>query len=486
MRKIARDISEKAVDAALDASEKAATSITNKSSETYQKIADDQKPLSTDNWFVRTAEICEELSDAIMGSSGWTNRLVTTASSKLGATAVPASLFSVAALVGTASTGTAISTLSGAAYTSAALAWLGGSVAIGTLIVGTAGVAGMVAAPFLVKPISKKYLTGKARNPDELSEPERVLVDACAALSLGLKQAAKEGASLDKEQAIVLHSDVLRPLLNKSTDVLVVSQDYPILRRKKFNAAFCKLGLSEGLAKKIASNREPIAVGLGSALILNLLSDGEHQFSDAELDVLGAIRRSSEAMCSATNEEIALHVQAMTPEQLLGFKNNVKGIAHELQYARLENNDGDLYHVELFDATNHAGADIKLINIETGEVQELQLKATSYATYVEDHFVKYPNIDVLPTSEVSDELGMESTGISNAELSSNIDSTLDAIDVESDLDIAESMAIAGLVTMARNVNVILTSGSDRQGERRQLVQNGIKAGLVAGITELVI
>jgi hypothetical protein len=114
---------------------------------------------------------------------------------------------------------------------------------------------------------------------------------------------------------------------------------------------------------------------------LNLLSEGEHTFSEAELDVLEAIRRSSGEMSGATNEEIAAHVQSMTPEQLLGFKNNIKGIAHEVQYARLENNDGDLFQVELFDATNHAGADIKIIHTETGEVQELQLKATSYGKH---------------------------------------------------------------------------------------------------------
>lgn len=51
------------------------------------------------------------------------------------------------------------------------------------------GVAGMVAAPFHLKPLSDKYLTGKARDPSELSDAETDLVNACCALALGLKEA---------------------------------------------------------------------------------------------------------------------------------------------------------------------------------------------------------------------------------------------------------------------------------------------------------
>ena len=476
----------KVINEIIDVSDQTVNSLKNQSSEMLQKMADDQKPLSEDNWFLRTAETCEALSDAVIGNSGWTNKIISVASSKLGATAVPASLFSVAALVGTASTGTAISTLSGAAYTSAALAWIGGSVAIGTMVVATAGVASMVAAPLLVKPLSKKYLTGTSRELSELSEAESGLVNACCALALGLRQAAKEGASFDKKQALALHNDALKPLLDKSADVMWTFQRSPMLQRRNFNKAFADLALSKGFAKDHLSKSEPIAIGLGTALVLNLLSEGPHDFSIPELDVLDAIRRSSGDMNGATNAEIATHVQSMTPQQIIGFKNNVKGIAHELQYARLENNDGDMFQVELFDATNHAGADIKLINTETGEIQELQLKATSYAKYVEDHFEKYPDIGVLTTSEVSLEMGSESTGISNEQLSEDVDSVLDKIKPHQDVEIAESMVIAGLVTLARNVNVILTSDPKQEDKHTLLVQNGIKAGLVAGVAELVI
>ncbi|PLW77769.1 hypothetical protein [Cohaesibacter celericrescens] len=505
MGRIARDISGKAVDAALDASEKALDTAKSKSAESIHQFAENQKPLSAENWFERTAEACESMSDAIMGSSGWTNKLVSVASSKLGAMAAPASLVSVAALVGTASTGTAIGTLSGAASTSAALAWLGGSVAMGTAIVTTAGVGGMIAAPLLVKPLSEKYLTGQARNPNELSRTEHDLVNACCALAIGLREAAKDGDLLNSRKATALLNDALKPLIDKSADILWTSRQWPLLQRRKFNNAYLLLGQSKGFANDLTANREPIVVGFATSLILNLLSEGERSFSEEELDVLEAIRRSGTALNGANNDEIAIHVQDMdpeellefkekievhirdmTPEQLQGFRNNIKGITHELRYAREENSDGDMFEVELFEATNHPGADIKLINIETGEIRELQLKATSYGKYVEEHFAKYPDIDVLATTEVSEALDVETTGISNEQLSADIGSTMEELASTDSIEITDSMAIAGLVTLARNVNIILTSDPEKKAKRSALVSQSIKAGLVAGIAELVV
>lgn len=446
-----------------------------------------QKPLSIDNWHERTANACENLADAIMHEAGWTNKIVKVASAKLGALAAPAAIYSVAALVGTASTGTAISSLSGAAFTSSALAWVGGSVAMGTVVVGTASVGGLLIAPMLMKLISEKHLLGKARKAEDLSKVEKDVVDSCCALALGLRQTGKEGgAALSEKHASVLHNYVLCPLLEKAADVLWISNNWPISPRRQFDRAFAALGQSKGFANHISARLEPIVVGLGAYVVLNLLSEGELCFSDVEQDVLDAIRRSSHELNGATNEEIAAHVQAMSPQQLVGFKNNIKGIAHEIQYARAENSDGDEYIVELFEETNHSGADIRLINTLTGDVQELQLKATAYGAYVESHFERYPEIALLATSEVAQELGVDSTGIANETLEQDMENTLSELNAGSDPAVLDSMAFAGLVMLARNVNIILTSGADQGAQRKRMVADGAKASLVAGIAELFI
>ncbi|MDP2492579.1 hypothetical protein Q8W25_01070 [Shimia thalassica] len=452
----------------------------------FEEYLDSQKPLDDTNWFGRAAQACEQLSDCVVNESGWTNKAVSVASGKLAGAAVPVSFFSVAALAGTASTGTAIGSLSGAAFTSSALAWIGGGVAMGTLVVGGAAIAGAVAAPFAVKPLANKYFLGQTRKLDELSQAEKQLVDACSALAIGLRQAEKGELKLTAKEAAALNEDALAPLVEKASEVLLVSQDWPIMQRRWYRNAFTELSFVRGFAKQTSSLNEPLMVGVGSALIFNLLSDGPHEFTLAEQDILDAIRRSSNELSEMTNEEIAEHVQTFSPAQLQGFKNNVKGIAHELQFARAENNDGDEFRVELFEATNHPGADVQIINMETGEIREFQLKATSYGAYVEAHFEKYEDTPVMTTSEVAEEHGFASTEISNEQLSRDFDSTTEKLSSDAEPEILDTVAFAGIVSLARNVRVLLSGEAMSEEARKAAVKRSMQAGLIAGLTELII
>lgn len=482
LAKIARNVSSNAVDQA----KRGSIALTDWSKDQFEDYQDRQKPLDDDNWFERTANVCEQLSDAVVRENGWTNKAVSIASSKLIGATVPASFFSIAALVGTASTGTAIGSLSGAAFTSSALAWIGGSVAMGTLVVSGAAIAGAVAAPFAIKPIANKYFLGKTRKLEDLSGPEKQLVDACSALALGLRQAEKGDLSLSARDASELDDQALRPLAEKASDVLWISRDWPIVQRRAFRNAFTELCFSRGFAKQASASAEPVLIGVGTALVFNLLSEGEHTFTAAEQDILDAIRRSSANLSEMSNEEIAEYVQLFSPAQLQGFKNNVKGIAHELQYARIENSDGDEFRVELFEATNHPGADVKIINVETGEIRDFQLKATSYGSYVETHFERYGETPVMTTSEVAEKYGFHSTGVSNVQLSEDFDRTTEMLATDAEPDVLDSMAIAGLVSLARNVRLLLDDGSLSKEARTDAVKRSMQAGLVAGITELLI
>ncbi|WP_108839450.1 hypothetical protein [Tateyamaria sp. Alg231-49] len=452
----------------------------------FEEYLDSQKPLDDTNWFGRAADACEHLSDCVVNESGWTKKVATVATSKLAGAAVPASLFSVAALVGTASNGTAIASLGGAAFTSSALAWIGGSVAMGTLVVGGAAVAGAVAAPFAIKPLANKYLLGPTRHIDDLSQSEKQLVDACSALALGLRQAERGELALSAKEAAALNEDALAPLVEKASEVLLVSQEWPIMQRRWFRNAFTELSFVRGFAKHTSTLTEPLIVGVGSALIFNLLSEGPHEFALAEQDMLDAIRRSSNELSEMTNEQIAEHVQAFSPAQLQGFKNNVKGIAHELQFARAENSDGDEFRVELFEATNHPGADVQIINTETSEIREFQLKATSYGAYVEAHFEKYEDTPAMVTSEVAEKHGFASTEISNEQLSHDFDSATEKLTSGAEPEILDTVAFAGIVSLARNVRVLLNGDAMSEEARKTAVKRSMQAGLIAGITELIV
>ena len=143
---------------------------------------------------------------------------------------------------------------------------------------------------------------------------------------------------------------------------------------------------------------------------------------------------------------------------------------------------------ELFDEYNHPGADIKLINTETGEVNEFQLKATNYLSYIKEHNKKYKDIDVLATEEVAaDAPDIGSTGFSNKDLREEVKDTLDK--VEGPFIVSEvfsSMTVAAMITLAKKVRQILKGEQMKDDEKSKLVQEVSVAAGVAGVISLLI
>lgn len=119
--------------------------------------------------------------------------------------------------------------------------------------------------------------------------------------------------------------------------------------------------------------------------------------TDQEL-VLDALRRSKTSLSQATDHELGAYVRGMDPDQLRGVASNVKGIFHEFLVAQAENLDGDEVTAQLFDATNHPGADIEFW-IEDSVIHEVQLKAVQDPSAIVEHFARYPDTDVMVTSE---------------------------------------------------------------------------------------
>ena len=471
----------------LTSAKTSASQLADSSQETWDDFREQQKPLAENNWYERTSDACEKIADAIMHEKGWTEHAISITSKKLALVAVPASVFSVAALVGTASTGTAIGSLNGAAFTSSALAWIGGSVAMGTAVVGAASIVGFLAAPFALKPVAEKYLTGNSRNLKDLNQTEKSVLDACTSLVMGLRQAHKENNHLANREAKVLIEEALSPLLIEASNVIFAARDWPIYQRNKLKNAYIELAYHSGFASNLSNKVKPLTVGIATVLMFKLLSDDHNEFTKLELDILEAIKRSTNELTDTSNDEIANYVQLLEPSQLIGFQNNVKGIAHEISYARHENADGDEYFVELFEATNHAGSDIRVINSVTGEVEEFQLKATAYASYIESHFEKYKDIPVMATSEVAASAGVETTGVSNEELEDSLDNVIETFRSATDDNlIYDSLSLAGVTTLAHTVGSLLKANHDEAQKRKDMVQTGIKAGLLAGTLELLI
>ena len=164
------------------------------------------------------------------------NRLVNAVVLKAGAAGAYTGAFGLASLVGTAGTGTAIGTLSGAAANSATLAWLGfGSMAVATTVVLPAL---MLAGGFVLL----KAWKGKARPPESLTAPERELISVCAGMAVGLEEQLRSGRPVSRDELALVLSDVLRPLAQRLS-AYREDEDYEALRFRSQVALSMRAGV---------------------------------------------------------------------------------------------------------------------------------------------------------------------------------------------------------------------------------------------------
>lgn len=450
-----------------------------------------------ENFYEKSATILEDLVDALLiEKSGTSARIVRALSAKLGAAGATVGIFSIASLLGTASTGTAISSLSGAAFNSAALAWIGGSVVTGGWIVlGVAAIGGAMAF-FGTRTMLSKW-TGKRRKKKSLDTQEKQFVETCLMLAAAFRERAEYNVILDNITAQALHNHLKEELIQQVNVCTTKVADWPIIPRNRLNSrkedlekllqALIDLQDKPTTTRQTADVNGSVQTGVVSATLMKLLASDLPAFSDNEELVLEALRRSNSTLADASDIELSKYVQSLSVEQTAGLKNNVKGIYHELAFQHRENFDADEYIVELFDHTNHAGADIRIINIETGDVKDIQLKATNYASYVRDHNEKYENIEVLTTSEIAAESSeWSSSGFSNEDLSADTTSTLNKLGQGADADIAESMGVAAMVTLAANARSMLKGEGLPTEAKQKIIQDGVVAASVAGLVQLVL
>ena len=187
------------------------------------------------------------------------------------------------------------------------------------------------------------------------------------------------------------------------------------------------------------------------AVTLQQLADGKRSgwMADQEL-VLQALRRSKASLADATDGELGTYVRDLSPERLQGVASNVKGIFHEMLVERAENLDGDAVTAALFEATNHPGADIEF-SINGGVVREVQLKAVQDPAAIVEHFSRYPDVDVMATSEAYAAAGSDlggrlfDSGISSAEITGLTRETLEDLAGEGLCDLVQDGVVTSVL-----------------------------------------
>ena len=172
-----------------------------------------------------------------------------------------------------------------------------------------------------------------------------------------------------------------------------------------------------------------------AALSAIALTNGANHLSERDHAVLAALRRSNSMLESATLPDIQNYLHQLDETQIPGLVSNVKGILHEMEFVRLENEDGDSVFASFFDATNHPDTDVQLLDRFSGETWSIQLKATDDTSYVSDWIEQHPGGEILITDELAQYMDLPTSGQSNTELTTNVEDFVDkmiAVDEDDD------------------------------------------------------
>ncbi|MTI70044.1 MAG: hypothetical protein FH751_07315 [Firmicutes bacterium] len=222
-------------------------------------------------------------------------------------------------------------------------------------------------------------------------------------------------------------------------------------------------------------------------------------------------RSTNELDEDSTIEDVKEYLNEYDGSEVEGVLNNIKGSVHERAFVYNENHDGDEIFAERFEKTNHPGSDIKLTNVETEGVSEIQLKATDSSDYVIKHMENHPDIPVMATEEVANDMGIESTGFENSEITMETQKVLEELGMDGfDKDVLEytdyeieNGAISGLEDynelMDNTIGDMLLDLGDafatggylaiyemlknKPEKQKKLVKAGITAGILDGVID---
>jgi len=207
--------------------------------------------------------------------------------------------------------------------------------------------------------------------------------------------------------------------------------------------------------------------------------------------VLQAFQRSVGVLHDAGADEVRAYVRELTPDQLHGLVNNIKGVLHEMEFVEMENSDGDSIVAELYPATNHPGYDIVMTDASTGETWDVQLKATDSVGYVQDWMDAHPDGEILVTDELAEEMDLPSTGMSDAGVTVRVEDFVDRIqDAPDDAPCwthlpwltAISLSLVALELYRRYCRGELTASQMR---RKLALATGLKAAKLAALVALL-
>jgi hypothetical protein len=450
------------------------------------------------------------------------------ATAKLAGAATTAGIWGAVSTLGTAGTGTAIGTLSGAASTSATLAWIGGLVgggmAAGAIILPVTGIAAGAAASMYVR----RKLHGRPRKLDELQYFEEEILFGADKLLRPIDTVSQEDAIQPTADELRVYAhDGLLPLidqiekylpddrvdtvddarakdfsetvmpkyqkqlrkhcqiLRKHAEVLAMPRKKPLLER--LGNTVGRIAWRKRSSPSIVPGSSRLASVVLAVTFQRLLGD---KIAMLELEndlVLEALKRSTGRLENASVDELSSYVQDLSPEQLKGVVSNTKGIYHELLFAEMHNESGAETVAEVMEATSYPGVDVEFF-LDNHVVREVQLKAVSSPSLVYEHLERYPDIEILVTEETAAMLeGIESSGLSNAVLSQEVAQRMEALQGEGVLEeLTDAVLTSVFVTSGFAIWSVLARREDQKFDFKPYLSNaGIAVGAATAVEAMV-
>ena len=180
--------------------------------------------------------------------------------------------------------------------------------------------------------------------------------------------------------------------------------------------------INKNLIHYIRSNFDEVAI---ITCLASINRSNNVELSEQDLAVLSALHRTNPALSNASTDEIRSYLQNLDDNQITGLVSNVKGVLHEMEFIRLENEDGDSVYASIFQSVNHPDTDVMLIDRDTGDSWETQLKATDDTSYVQDWIDNHPDGEILVTDEIANKMDLQSSGFSNEEITADVNDFVD-------------------------------------------------------------
>ena len=245
-----------------------------------------------------------------------------------------------------------------------------------------------------------------------------------------------------------------------------------------------KVRVADPSIRFIRTNIDEIAI-IGSLELIR----GQGDLGDVDQAALAALMRTTPSI--QTIDDAQAYLSDLDDEQINGVVSNVKGVLHEMEFVRLENQDGDDVTAAMFTETNHPGYDVVMTNNKIGDSWEVQLKATDNQSYVEEWIEDHPDGEILVTEEISSEMGLASSGSSNEELTVRVRDFVESLIAS---DSAENLwsLFPGLTVFSISFVVIEFYRRYQAGEMsahefkvQAARATGIKAAKIAGIIALL-